>query len=182
MGAADKTDIDVKCVINTYTVGGEVTGLFGGSHLRLKIKNTVTNEEVELNELGRFMFHQRQAHLASYSVSIVNQPEGYWCVLKDNSGKIDARDVNKINIECDLRRFQLGGKVTGEFEGNLVLEATITKNGKVSKQRISAAKVGSFMFSDKVMWQSTWQVAVRTQPTGYSCTISGNSGTMGTQD
>lgn len=76
----------------TYTIGGTVTGLSGGSVTLLN--NGSDSTSVSAN--GSFSF---STPTSNYSVSISSQPSGQTCTVANGSGTASA-DVTNVSVTC----------------------------------------------------------------------------------
>jgi len=111
---------------------------------------------------------------AAYSVSIASQPTGETCSLSESTGTIASANGSVV-VTCSSQAFKLGGSVDG-LTGNGLLIA----NGSATLTVGPGAK--SFNFPAPVAVGSPYEVTVRTQPLGQTCTLSGNVGTMPASD
>lgn len=163
INAAPVTNISVNCTSNTYRIGGSVSGLSGN----LMLSNAGENLSITSN--GPFAFSTQVAHGASYSISIQSQPAGQVCVVANANGHVNAADVTNISVAC-LNTYTVGGTISG-LNGTVVL----TNNGG---DTLVATTDGSFTFSARVPNGDPYSVAIQTQPTGQTCTVSSGSGSI----
>jgi N-acetylneuraminic acid mutarotase len=92
---SDVTGIAISCV-NTYTIGGTVSGLVS-SGLVLQ-DNGADNLTISAN--GNFSFATALQSGGTYSVTILTQPSGQTCSVRNGSGSVAAADVTNIAITC----------------------------------------------------------------------------------
>jgi len=171
MPAQKTDDVDIVCALNQWTIGGEVTGNGITSVQDFKLKNSATSEELPLNELGRFMFQQKVEYEKDYEITVAEQPNGFWCtVLEDfgGKGKMPDRDIKSLKIECDLKRFYVGGEVKGDLEGTLQVRVGAPCSG--CSQVLNIDKPEKFKFPKKIMFDNEFEVKVIKNPAGYECT------------
>lgn len=88
-----------------YPVGGQVLGLdylktvLGIDDLYLTLRDG-NNEPVRVNGDGVFVFPDLKANDAVYEVSIVQQPGGVVCHVREGTGKVSGFPVDHIRVEC----------------------------------------------------------------------------------
>ena len=92
------TDANISCTVNTYTVGGTVSGL--GTGLSLTLLNNGGNA-VTVNESGSlsFTFSPALVSGAAYDVTVGTQPSGQTCTVTGGSGNIGTTDVS-VSVTC----------------------------------------------------------------------------------
>ena len=92
------TDANISCTVNTYTVGGTVSGL--GTGLSLTLLNNGGNA-VTVNESGilSFTFSPALVSGAPYDVTVGTQPSGQTCTVTGGSGNISTTDVS-VSVTC----------------------------------------------------------------------------------
>jgi len=96
VGDADVDDIAVTCTTNTYTVGGGVDGLAGGSvGVRLNGGETLT-----LSANAPFAFATALASGTDYSIDIAQQPDGQSCTVGHASGTVGGANVTDVVVHC----------------------------------------------------------------------------------
>ena len=102
---------------STFTVGGTVSGLSGSVVLRLNGGNDLT-----VNAPGTFTFSTALSNSASYSVSIVGQPNTQVCGpgVTNGSGTISGANVNNLSVSC--ANYSVGGTVSRADGSGLVLQ------------------------------------------------------------
>jgi hypothetical protein len=95
MGGANVTNVAVTCAINTYTVGGTISGLTG----TVILQNNGANNLAE-NANGSFTFTTPVAEGSTYNVTVLTQPAGQTCTIANGSGTMGEANVNNVNITC----------------------------------------------------------------------------------
>ena len=166
--SANVANVVVTCSDQAFTIGGTIRGL---SAAGLVIRNGADTLAVNAGAMT-FTLRQPVAYGSSFTVTVDSQPQGAACVVQGGSGTVPAANVTSVLISCTERSFALGGTVSGlGAAAGLVLS-----NGTdlVSVPTFATA----FTFSAAVSFGSAYQVAVRTQPAGMQCVVSGGSGVM----
>ncbi len=87
-------DVEVRCAVNAYTVGGTVSGLRGGL-LTLSNGSSVLTLAAD----GAFTFTTPVAHGSPYAVVIGTQPEGQRCTVAQGSGNATG-PVSDVAVSC----------------------------------------------------------------------------------
>jgi len=166
---ANVTNIAVNCV-NTYTVGGTVSGLTGSG---LVLRNNGGNN-LAISANGAFTFTTAIASGATYAVSVFTQPTSpsQNCAVTNGSGTVGGANVTNVTITCS-NTFSIGGTVSGLVGLGMVLQNNGGNNLAISGN-------GAFTFSTGLAAGATYAVTVSTQPTlpGQTCTVGSGSGTV----
>ena len=162
------TNISVNCV-SSFTVGGTVTGL-SIPGLVLKLNNAAT--KIIASGASSYAFSTSLPNGAPYAVSVGIQPAGYSCTVTNGTGTIGG-SVTNANVNCE-KTYTVGGSVSGLTASGLILKL----NGTGTK--IVSNDAGYYVFSTALTSGSNYTVTIQTQPSGLSCSLSGNStGTIG---
>ena len=167
MGAADVTDVNVTCVVPTYTVGGTVSGLNGS----VTLQNN-GGDDLAVTADGSFTFATSLPAGAAYDVTIGVQPEGQVCAVTDGAGTIGAAPVTGITVSCIVPTYSVGGTVSG-LNGSVTLQ----NNGG---DDLTLSESGTFTFATSLASGTAYNVSVSAQPDGELCTVSNGVGTVGT--
>ena len=72
--------------------------------------------------------------------------------------------------------YSIGGSITGMGSGT---QLVLSNNGSDS---LTVNANGTFSFTNKIASQATYQVTIKTQPTGQVCALNNGSGTVATSD
>ena len=91
---ANVTNVAVNCV-NTYTVGGNVSGLAGTG---LVLQNNGA-DNLAFTVSGAFTFATRLDAGSPYSVTVLTQPSGGTCSVANGSGTVSA-NVSNVAVTC----------------------------------------------------------------------------------
>ncbi|WP_447773392.1 hypothetical protein [Variovorax boronicumulans] len=165
---ADVSNVRVICSVNTYTVGGTVTGLAGG---QVTLFNN-GGDALTLTSNGAFTFSTAVPYMGSYSVTVGTQPAGQTCSVSNGSGVGSAAIANITNVQvsCSASVYSIGGTVTGLASGQQV---TLLNNGT---DAFTTHADGSFRFAVPVAYMGSYSVTVSTQPGGQRCVVTHGSG------
>jgi large repetitive protein len=171
VGSADITTILVNCATNTYSLGGNITGL-GGT---LTVSNGAT-ETFTFGASGTFALPRSFASGETYDLTVKANPivPSQSCKIVNGSGKVVSLDVADVAINCATDSFSVGGAVAGLAGSGLVLQ----NNGG---DDIAIAKNANYAFPTKQLSGSSYNITVKTQPTQLTqhCTVANASGTVG---
>ena len=105
------SNVTVTCAINTFTIGGTVTGLSGSIALK---DNNADNLSITAN--GRFTFPTTVAHGSPYAVTISAQPAGQSCTVTGSSfgsNKIATANITNVVVNCTTTGLPSGYLVQG---------------------------------------------------------------------
>ncbi len=170
IAGADVTNVEVACSTESFTVGGEVTGLSGpGLVLQLNGAN-----DLALSADGPFTFPVGLADGAGYAVTVLSMPADVECEVLDGSGTIAGADVTDVEVTCDPL-FTVGGLLAGLDGGNLVLQL----NGA---NDLTLTADGPFEFATFLPDGSAYEVTVLTSPAGMVCELGNAMGAIGGAD
>jgi len=167
------TSVVVNCA-STFTVGGTVSGLGGGT---LILQNN-GGDNLSINSNGSFAFPLPLVDGAAYSVAVVSQPSGptQTCTVTNGSGNIAGANVTSVSIACTTNAFRVGGIVSGLAAGE---QFTIRNNG--NGETIPVGANGNFVFPTSVASGATYDAEITVQPTGtvmQNCVVANGSGTV----
>jgi 6-phosphogluconolactonase (cycloisomerase 2 family) len=176
VGNSDVTNIVVDCTTNTYSVGGNVTGLAGSG---LVLQNDA-GDDLQVTADGSFRFATKLMPAGAYLVTIKTQPANpsQTCVVANASGTVDDSDVSSVAIACTTNSYPVTvtvGGLSGSLTGTpLVLDL----NGD---SPLTVLANGSFTFPGVLLSGSKFAVTVSTQPSSPSqtCVPTNGSGTVG---
>jgi hypothetical protein len=172
VGSGDVTNVDVTCAVNTFAIGGTVTGLLGSG---LVLSNN-GGDDLAVTADGSFQFHNEIASGASFNVTVRTQPSNptQACTVGSPSGTVGNTDVTTVVVSCSTSDFTVGGTIDNLAGSGLVLQ-----NNGGSDLRLDSGAT-SFTFAP-VPSGTQYNVTVAAQPTGpaQSCTVANPSGTVG---
>ena len=164
MPANDVNNVSVTCTVDTFTVGGALSGLLSGGSVVLQI-NGASNQTLTAD--GNFVF-PALADGTAYAVAVANQPIGQTCTVNNGSGTLAGANVSNVGVTCVNETYTLGGLLTGLAAGDTVV---LQNNGG---DDLTLGADGAFTFNTKVAYGDPYAVTVKTQPTAPSetCTVS----------
>jgi hypothetical protein len=153
--------------VPTYQVGGSITGLTMAGLVLANGSDTVSPAV----NASSFVFAVAVANGGSYSVSVQTQPANATCTVTNGTGTVAAAAVTSVQINCSLNTYQIGGTISGLTATGLVLAS----GGDTFTAPINATR---FVFAIPIAVGNSYNVTVKTQPTGFNCTIANGSGTV----
>ncbi len=107
VATADINQVSITCIVDTYRVSGNLSGLAVGDSVELLLNNSL---HTVMTGNGDFQF-PKIADGSAYSVTIGVQPSGQTCSVSNGSGTIAGADVNDVAVDC------LDNTVTGSVTG-----------------------------------------------------------------
>lgn len=97
-GRMAEIQVFVKCDVNTFTIGGTVTGLTTDG---LVLANGTLGGKVTIpKNATTFLFGIPVPYNASYGVTILSQPAGQTCTLANSVGIMGDAKVENIQVTC----------------------------------------------------------------------------------
>jgi hypothetical protein len=165
---ATVSSVTVSCTTNTYSIGGSISGL---SHSGLVLTDNGGNATGVISGATSFTFSNQIAYGSAYAVAVSVQPTGQTCTVSSGSGTVTGT-VSSVSVSCTTNTYSIGGSISGLAQNGLVL----TDNG--GNFLSLASGTTSFSFTIPLSYGSSYVVAVGTQPTGQTCTVSNASGTV----
>ena len=170
VAGSDVTTVTVSCATNSYTVGGSVSGLTGTVVLQ-----NLSGDDLAISSNGSFTFSSSVADSSSYNVTVKTQPSGQSCTVGYGSGTLSAANVTSVAVTCSANSYRVGGTVSGVTSSGLVLQNRLGDD-------LSILSSGSFTFATALADGSSYDVTVKSQPSGLTCSLSGGSGTLSGAD
>jgi hypothetical protein len=156
----------------TYSIGGTVSGLSG-----VAVVQNNLGDDLTISANGNFAFATRLASESAYSITVKTQPSSptQTCVVGNATGSIAGAAVTTATVTCTTNTYGVGGTITGLAGSGLVLQ----DNGG-DDILFSASAVG-FGFGTRIASGATYNVTVKTQPSGpaQTCVVASGSGTIG---
>jgi GDSL-like Lipase/Acylhydrolase len=162
------SNIAVTCTSNPRTLSGTITGLTTSG----LVINNGSDELTVSSGASTFQLGSTVASGATYSVTIKTQPTGKTCSVANGSGTMTSAAVSNVQVTCATNSYTLGGSISGLVTSGLKL-----KNG--SETLTISSGSSSLIFNTQVSYGGGYSVTIDTQPTGYTCSLSNSSGTMG---
>ncbi len=96
---ANVSDVQVRCenlAAATYTVGGSVSGLAGGTLVLQKNGG----DDLALTSNGGFTFATALAGSSAYAITVKTQPAGQSCTVRNGSGTVASANVGSVEVSC----------------------------------------------------------------------------------
>lgn len=172
VGSGDIKNVAVTCAVNTFAIGGTVTGL-QGTGLVLSNNN---GDDLSVPADGSFQFKTKIASGAGYNVTVRSQPNNptQACTVGSPSGTVSTGDVATVVVSCSTSDFTVGGSI-----GNLAGSGLVLQNNGANDLHLDSG-AASFTFPP-VPSGTQYNVTVAANPTGpaQSCTVANPSGTIG---
>jgi len=174
MGSNIVDSVAVVCSLDSFKVGGTVSGLIGANTITL-LNNGGDQLVVPAN--GTFEFPASIARGGSYAVAVHTLPSSPMqnCSVSNGSGTVASAPVTNVVVVCDAPTFAVGGTLSGLNGSGLVLQ----NNGG---DDLALNANGSFTFTNQVATGAAFNVTVKNQPKALdqTCTVTNGSRTMGT--
>ena len=149
-----------------YSVGGTVSGLSGTVVLQDN-----GGDDLSVSGNGGFTFATPVADGAGYNVTVKTNPAGESCTVSAATGTVSGANVTSVTVSCHTAAaYSVGGTVSG-LSGTVVLQ----DNGG---DDLSVSGNGGFTFATPVADGAGYNVTVKTNPAGQSCTVSAATGTV----
>ena len=165
-------DVDVTCVTDEFTIGGTVSGLAEGTELVLRNND----EELTVVNSGSFTFQDSLLDLSPYDIEIVSEPTepSQSCSITNGSGVLSGRDVNDVEISCEIDQFSIGGTVTGLADDAQV----VLQNNGGDDLVVNGNE--PFTFTTELFDLNEYEVTVLSEPTepSQSCAVTNASGVL----
>jgi Putative esterase len=104
----------------------------------------------------------------SYAVTVATNPSGQTCTVSGGSGTVASANVTSVAVSCtNAPTYSIGGTVSG-LSGTVVLQ---DNNG----DDLSVTANGAFTFNTPLVSGAPYNVKVKTNPSGQTCTVSSGS-------
>ena len=172
VGSGDIKNVAVTCAVNTFAIGGSVTGLLGSG---LVLSNN-GGDDLPVSADGTFKFKKSVASGAGYDVTVRSQPSNptQACTVGSPSGTVGGADITTVVVSCSTSDFTVGGTV-----GNLAGSGLVLQNNGANDVRLDSG-ASTFTFAPAPSG-TQYNVTVAAQPTGPAqvCTVTNPAGTIG---
>ena len=173
LSGSDVTDVEVDCVIDTFTVGGTLSGLEGDQVVLVNngfdVAFLIANGSYTL---------PAQDDGSSYEVTVGIQPSDpdQTCSVSNVTGTLSGADVDDVDVTCQTDTYTVGGAVFDLAGNGLVLQ-----NNGDDDQVITAG--GGFIFSPQADG-TNYDVTVLAQPSDPTqlCSVINGAGTLSGSD
>jgi hypothetical protein len=151
----------------TFTVGGNVTGLNAGASVVLQNNG---GDSLTVSGNNSFTFATAVKGGNAYAVTVSTQPTGQTCTVASGTGQNLSANVSNVAVTCTTNKFTVGGNVAGLNAGASVV---LQNNGGDNR---TVAANGNFTFATSLNFGSAYAVTVSTQPTGQTCAVANGTG------
>jgi hypothetical protein len=178
VGSSNVTNVVVSCTTNivTYSIGGTVTGLSGGT-LQLQLTHAGSSSPpINVTSNGSYNFDPDKVESGdSYSVTVSTQPTGQECTVANGTGTATG-NVNNADVNCVVSTLTVGGTISGLSGAGLRIE-----NGASNSVSPSAGAT-SFTLPDEFNDKTDYDVGIAAQPAGQTCVITHSQGQLDGED
>ena len=170
--AADVGAFESQPALQSYTIGGNVSGLAGGG----LVLQQGGGDDLAIAADGSFTFATPVIDGGGYVVIVSVQPTDQTCVVANGKGTVAGANVTDVDVTCATippATYRIGGHVSGLAGSGLVLQ----QNGG---DDLAIAADGTFTFATPVQDGGAYSVTVLTQPGNpqQTCTVADGSGTV----
>lgn len=174
-----RAGIALACALSLSACGGGDGDLYlGGTAVGVTKPGLVlTNNggsDLAIDTSGTFVFKDLVETDSRYDVKVKSVPANVEkledCVVTNGTGRA-VFNVSNIYVSCTIRKWDLGGTVTGL--GNATGLELVNGTDRVAV----APNATSFQMA-RVSEESPYGVSVLTQPAGRTCTVENGSGKM----
>jgi len=96
---ANVSTVQVRCenlAAATYTVGGSVSGLAGGT---VVLQNN-GRDDLSVASNGGFTFGTALAGGTAYAITVRTQPSGQSCTVRNGTGTVGSANVSTVDVSC----------------------------------------------------------------------------------
>jgi len=151
----------------TYTIGGQITGLVGQG---LTLANGGDSLSPDPGDQS-FDFNTAASPGTSYDVTIQLQPAGQSCTVLGGSGVVGTDAVTDIQVNCVSTMYAIGGTISG-----LTAQGLTLTNG--TDTVAPSPGDATFKFPTSVPTATSFKVTVGSQPAGQICTVNNGVGVI----
>ncbi len=163
------TNINISCTVNTYTIGGSVSGLASSS----LVLNNNGSAVMTVGANGGFTLPGAYVAGTTYNVTIATQPSFQTCLITNGNGTVNG-NITNISIACTTTSFTIGGSASGLGSGKSLI---LNNNGSTA---MTVTTNGSFTLPGSFTGGLAYNITVGTQPSGQNCSVSNGSGSITT--
>jgi hypothetical protein len=166
------TTVMATCTATTFSISGTVSGYTGSG---LVLEDTNTSATVNVSQ-GNTTFQFTNVANGPYTIIASTEPNGptQTCTSTNGTGTVNNANVTGILFTCTTNTYTIGGQVNGLTGTGLALQ----DNG-TNTTPITGTGTVAFTFSTPIASGNNYLVTVSTQPSGQTCTVTGNaSGTV----
>lgn len=169
VGSTAITNIQVVCQSNTFTVGGNLSGLVIGRNVALQLNG---GSALNLTNNGNFTFPTGLALNSSYTVAVSSQPQGQNCTVTNGVGNVTGT-VTNVSVQCAQLSYAIGGNVSGLLAGR-----SVGLRNDSNSSAVTVSPPGTFQFPTLQLFGSSYAVSISSQPLGQTCAVQNGVGTV----
>ncbi|HEY5960292.1 MAG TPA: hypothetical protein VIV60_27250, partial [Polyangiaceae bacterium] len=172
IGGANISNVQVTCTTKTYSISGKISGLAGS----LVLSNGT--DTLSLNANGTFSFSAKVESGAQYKVLVATAPTSplQVCTVKNGEGAVVDSDITDVSVDCVTSKFVIGGTLTGLASG----QQLVIRNNATDTLTLDAD--GPFAFANSIASGSDYAVTIVSSPASQRCSVSGDTGKVGSAD
>lgn len=162
------TNVRVTCVPNV-PLAGNIVGLDDGKPISLA-NGSLAPETFTVK--GAFKFANFVVNGASYSVAVAIQPTAQFCSVANGTGIANNTNLPaaaNIAVTC-VPAVTIGGTISGLKAGSSVV---LTNN---ATEDLTLSTNTTFAFNTSLLNDVAYDVRVKTQPTGQTCSVTNGVG------
>jgi uncharacterized repeat protein (TIGR03803 family) len=168
IGTANVANIVVTCSDRAFRLGGSIRGLNAAGLVLHNGADTLTVSP----GTSTFMMPAPVAYQSSYSLAVMQQPQGVGCAVQGGAGTMPASDVTNVIVNCSDQPFPLGGVISGLGAAT----GLVLANG--SDTLAVPPSATAFTFNAHVPFDAPYAVTVQSSPADMQCSVSNGNGTM----
>jgi len=99
-GRLARINVSLGCVINSYTIGGTISGLTADGLVLANGSTGGTLAPSKGTEAFKYTFANPVQYNVTYGVTIITQPTGLTCTVANSTGVMGDANIENININC----------------------------------------------------------------------------------
>ena len=164
----------------TYAVGGTVSGLQGVAVLRNN-----GGDDLTVSSNGAFQFATTQGDGTAFAITVATQPgsPAQTCTVANGTGMVAGADAHSATVTCTTNTYYINPNINGLIEGLPIGGGLVLQDNGGDDNTIynpGGGVVAFFAaFNTPLPSGATYNVTVRMQPSGETCSVSNGSGTVG---
>lgn len=164
---ADVTSVSISCSTNTYTIGGNISGLTTSG---LVLQDNGGDSLTVNSGSSTFTFATKLDYGATYDVTVSSQPTGETCSVSSGTGTV-SNTVTSVGVSCSTNTYAVTGSTTGLTSSGLKLQ--FYSAGQVLSVPGVASGATTYTYPN-VPYGTSIQMTFAAQPGWETCTA--NSG------
>jgi parallel beta-helix repeat protein len=120
--AADVSSLALTCTVNSYSIGGTLTGLASGQTVTLEDNGGSGGNVLTITTNGGFTFSAPVPYGGSYAVTVGTQPVGQFCSVNAGASSDVAAAVSGVTVSC-TRAWYVSGTGVDTNDGKTIATA-----------------------------------------------------------